>query len=73
MAFLSSVAGYVVTAILSALGGWLLKVLHIYQKDNADKAADEARTAAAQKALEDAKTQEELDNAAKGIADNFGK
>lgn len=28
MSFLASIAGYVVTAVLSALGGFLLKVLH---------------------------------------------
>jgi len=68
VAFLSSVVGYVVTAILSALGGWFLKMLHTYIQDRQDEAA----TAAAQKALQDAKTKQELDDAAKKISDGFG-
>ena len=40
MAFLSSIAGYVVTSVLSALGGWLLKVLHNwYTNVSQDKTA----------------------------------
>lgn len=73
MTFLSNIAGYVITSVLSALGGWLLKVFHLWLQDRQDTAANEAATAAAQKAIEDAKTKQQLDDAAKGIADNFGK
>lgn len=73
MAFLSSVVGYVITAVLSALGGWLLKMMHVYVLDKKEQVADETKTAAARQALEDAKTKEELDDAAKNIANNFGK
>lgn len=73
MTFLSSVVGYVVTALISALGGWLLKILHTYTQDKKEAAEDEAKTAAATKALQDAKTKEDLENAAKDIANNFGK
>lgn len=69
---LSNALGYVVTAILSALGGWILKVIHIWWQDRQETAANEAKVAAAQKALEDAKTKQELDDAAKNIAGNFG-
>ena len=33
MAFLTSIASYLTTAVLSALGGWLLKVFHNWYTD----------------------------------------
>lgn len=68
---LNSVLSYLVTAVLSALGGWLLKMIHIWMQDQAQSASDAAATAAATKALQDAKTKQELDDAAKGISNNF--
>lgn len=68
---LAAIGSKVLISLLSALGGWLLHLFQTYRKDQADQAADEAKTAAAQKALKDAKTKEEIDNAAKGIADGF--
>lgn len=73
MSFLASIAGYVITSVLSALGGWLLKVFHLWVVDRQETSAKEAQTAAATKALQDAKTAGEIDDAAKSIADNFGK
>lgn len=70
MTFLSSIVGYVITALISALGGFLLKMLHSWQQDRAAKAADEQKTADAVKALQDAKTKQELEDAAKQIAGN---
>ena len=70
---LTTVITNVLIGLLSALGGWLVRHFQEYLKDKAAADTDEKQTAAAQKALEDAKTKEDLENAAKGIADNFGK
>lgn len=60
MTFLASVAGYVVTAILSALGGWLLKILHNQYQDVSQnkQAADQAQQSV--QPLKDAKTADEI-------------
>ncbi len=68
---LTTIITNVVVALLSAFAGWLAKVFHIYLLDKKEQASDEAKTAAATKALLDAKTKEELDEAAKKIADNL--
>jgi hypothetical protein len=67
---LATIITNVVTALVSALGGWLL---HYFQTAAKDKAAQTAADAATQKAVDDDKaavTPEERDNAAKGISDN---
>lgn len=68
---LSSLFSQVIFSLLSALMGWLVRHFQEIIKDKNQAAVDMAKIAAAQKALEDAKTKEDLDNAAKGIADNF--
>ena len=73
MAFLSSVVGYVVTAILSAVGGWLLKVIHIwYTNMEQDKQAEHD----AQKSLDplkqaDPKDGKAIDGASDGALGGF--
>lgn len=54
MAFLTSVAGYVVTAILSALGGWLLKILHGWYTDVEQNKAAETQAQQSVQPLKDA-------------------
>ncbi len=71
MTFLSGILSNVIISLLSALGGWLLKTLHIWWQDKQEASVDEKKTADATRALQDAKTKEELDAAAKGIANNF--
>lgn len=68
---MSAIIATVITNLVSALGGWLIRHFQEIAKDNAQKAADEA---AAKKAVDDDKaavTPAERDNAAKGIAENL--
>lgn len=63
MAFLSSVAGYVVTAMISAIFGWLLKVFHswytnVYQNK---QAADQAQQSV--QPLKDAQSADDISKA----------
>ncbi len=68
---LTTIITNVVIALLSALGGWLAKVFHIYLLDKKETANDEARAAQVTKELQDAKDAEELEKAARDAANNF--
>lgn len=56
---LTTIISNVVVAVLAALGGWLLKVLHIARQDAAIKQQEEASV----QPLKDAKTATEIDKA----------
>jgi hypothetical protein len=61
----------VIVSLFSAIAGWLMRHFQEWLKDRKEAAADEKKTADAIQAVKDAKTKEEIDNAAKGIADNL--
>lgn len=68
---LSGILSTVITSLVSALMGWLVRHFQEVAKDAAQKKADEDAT---KKALDDNKaavTPAERDNAAKGIADDL--
>ena len=71
MAFLSSVAGYVVTAILSAIGGWLLKVFHNWYTDVSQNKQAASDAQASVQPLKDAQSADDIskatDNALGGL------
>lgn len=68
---MSAIIATVITNLLSALGGWLIRHLQEIAKDNAQKAADEAATQKAIDADKAAVTPAERDNAAKSVSDNI--
>ncbi len=70
---LTTIITNVVIALLSALGGWLAKVFHIYMQDKKEAAPDEAKTAQITKELQDAQNAADLEKAAQDAANNFGK
>lgn len=63
----------VLISLISMIGGWLVKHFQQAQKDRADEVADQKKTSDADKELQEAKNKEDLENAAKDIAGNFGK
>lgn len=70
MAFLGGFLTEVLKWFLPALGGWILKELHVAWQDYQEKKTAEAATKKAIDADKAANTPTERDNAAKGIADN---
>lgn len=71
MTFLAALLTKIGIGLLSALGGWLVRHFQEYMKDRRQATEDEAKNAANRVALENAKTKEERENAAKGVADGF--
>lgn len=71
MVFLSALLSKVLIGLLSALGGWLVRHFQEMRKDAAAKKAAEDNTQKAVDDLTKAKTPGEIDNAAKGIADDL--
>ncbi len=69
---LTTIITNVIIWLLGAIGGWAAKYFHAIQQDKKEEAKDNAETAAARAALEAARTKQEMDDAAKRIADSFG-
>lgn len=67
---MSAIASWILSHSITAILGWLLYHFQLMWKDYQDKKADEAATAAAVQQLKDAKTKDEKDAAAEGIAKN---
>jgi len=61
MAFLTSVAGYVVTALLSAAAGWIAKIIHGWSVDAAQNSAADTE---AQQSLQPLKSADPKDGKA---------
>lgn len=68
---LTSLLSNVILGLLSAIGGWLVRHFQQMAKDATEKKAADDATAAATQALKDAKTQGDIDGAAKGVADDL--
>lgn len=67
----AGVLSTVITSLISALAGWLVRHFQEIIKDAAQKKADDAATQKAVDANKAAVTPAERDNGAKGIADNL--
>lgn len=68
---MSSILTAVITNLVAALAGWLVRHFQEIAKDNAAKKADEEATKKAVDADKAAVTPAERDSSAKGIADNL--
>ncbi len=70
MEFLSAILTKVLIGLLSAIGGWFVRHIQEWWKDKKQSEADDEAAKKAVDDLKNAKTQGELDEAAKKIADN---
>ncbi len=71
MTFFSAILVKVLIGLFSALSGWLVRHFQEIIKDRKEAASDEKKMADAILALQNAKTKQELEDAAKNIANNL--
>lgn len=71
MAFLGGIISTVLTHLLTALAAWAAAKFHSWYMDNQQKKSAEDKTANAVQAVKDAKTPQEIDDAAKNIASDL--
>ena len=68
---MEAILGYVISAVVSSILGFLFSHLKVWQRLTAANKADENKNSVARKHLEEATTPEAIDESAKEIAIKF--